>query len=346
MNLFALSLTIPEELVADFASDPLSPYDKVLLRLDDPAWPLCNALRNFIDALPEPAIKWAYSDEVFLGIYGRNERLARIWFTQHLMIEEVSRRRLGLLVQVGNQTVPLPYSTEALSTIEVDNEEMVRLSDFTYNGSSLEVHGFGFIVACLLNHNFNSTYWLQAAFYEQGVADHVRLRLDPFLWGPRDTFPQMGFKMLVYAMPLNWKGIEELREIHHGQMRPESPLDRTELTEFCWVPRDDGVHFICEELPRRDLVSVQASRYLHAVYDPSIRKITHFDGALRIYNVQQMAVRLHEHVRNAGKAGIRKKIFRIDAPVDRDAFSLIAQAFFIWNEDLANYFRKTLQQGV
>jgi len=28
--------------------------------------------------------------------------------------------------------------------------------------------------------------------------------------------------------------------------------------------------------------------------------------------------------------------------LDRDAFSLIAQAFFVWNEDLAVYFRETL----
>jgi hypothetical protein len=345
MDLFALNLKIPEELVADFASDPLSQWDKVLNCSDDATWPLYRTLRDFIEELPRPAIEWAYSDETFLGLYGRNEQLARIWFTQHLLIEEVARRRLDLLARSGDSAVSLPYSVEALRAIEVDGEEMVRLSDFTYNGTSLEVHGFSF-VTCLLNHSSNSTYWLQAAFYEQSLADHVRVRLDPFLWGPSESFPRMGYKMLVYAMPLNWEGIEKLREVHHGQMRPENSRDRTETTEFCWIPRDDGVHFICEELPRRDLVGVQASRYLHAIYDPGTRTITHFDGALRIYTAQQMASRLKEHVRNAGKAGIRKKIFRIDAPVDRGAFSLIAQAFFIWNYDLTKYFRETIQQGI
>ena len=39
---------------------------------------------------------------------------------------------------------------------------------------------------------------------------------------------------------------------------------------------------------------------------------------------------------------MRRKVFRIDEPISREAFSLIAQAFFVWNRDLATYFRETL----
>ena len=48
------------------------------------------------------------------------------------------------------------------------------------------------------------------------------------------------------------------------------------------------------------------------------------------------------HLRKAGKTGVRRKIFRIDEPVGRDGFSLIAQAFFVWNDDLKTYFIGTL----
>ena len=48
------------------------------------------------------------------------------------------------------------------------------------------------------------------------------------------------------------------------------------------------------------------------------------------------------HLRKAGKVGVRRKIFRTDEPVDRDAFSLIAQAFFVWNNDMKTYFTETL----
>jgi len=146
----------------------------------------------------------------------------------------------------------------------------------------------------------------------------------------------------IGAIYADWDGIGQLREQHHGRMISDDPPDRSELTEFCWEPRDDGMHFTCEALPARERISFEGARYLHAIYDPDSEKITHFDGALRIYDIDSLDRRHREHLRNAGKAGLRRKIFRIDEPVNRDAFSLIAQAFFVWNDDLAIYFRETL----
>jgi hypothetical protein len=119
--------------------------------------------------------------------------------------------------------------------------------------------------------------------------------------------------------------------------------ERFELADFCWDPRDDGIHFTCEALPARERISFEGARYLHAIYDPGTEAITHLDGALRIYSTPQLEQRLGAgHVRHAGKAGVRRKIFRIDEPIDRDAFSLVAQAFFVWNDDLKTYFSETL----
>jgi len=102
------------------------------------------------------------------------------------------------------------------------------------------------------------------------------------------------------------------------------------------------MHFTCEALPAKERIGFEGARYLHAIYDPDSEKITHLDGALRIYDADFLDKRHRKHVRNAGKAGVRRKIFGIDEPVNRDAFSLIAQAFFVWNDDLAIYFRETL----
>lgn len=344
MNDINLGVKIPEELVADFASDPLSQYNKIIQGSTDASWPLHPLLKEFLDDLPEEAVDMAFADENFIGIYGRSEQFARIWFTERLLNDEVSRRRLNELVREEKNGKPLPYTVEALGGVEVDEEWLVRLRDFHFDGSSAAVNGFSF-TTCLVNQSFNSTYWLQQAFYEAGVSEHMRVRLDPFLLGPSEQFPTMMYKMLVYARPLNWAGISRLKEPNFGQMRPDSSRDRTELTEFCWQPRDDGIHFVCEELPRRDLIDVQASRYLHAIYDPATRSITHFDGALRVYTDKEMEERLRSHVRKAGKSGFRRKIFRTDAAISRDAFSLISQAFFIWNDDLARYFRETLSSA-
>ena len=33
---------------------------------------------------------------------------------------------------------------------------------------------------------------------------------------------------------------------------PPRAAERSEVTEFCWDPRDDGVHFTCEAMPYRN----------------------------------------------------------------------------------------------
>jgi hypothetical protein len=44
-------MDIPLVLVADFASDPLSQYEKVLKKLDDSSWPLHSELAGFLRSL-------------------------------------------------------------------------------------------------------------------------------------------------------------------------------------------------------------------------------------------------------------------------------------------------------
>ena len=107
---------------------------------------------------------------------------------------------------------------------------MVRLTDFEYNSSTLDANGFSFTV-CPTTLAANSSYWLLRSFYEQDLASHISVRLDPFLWGPHSSFPQMMYKM-VYAKPVNWDGIGRLREAHFGQMRADKPAYRSEVTEF------------------------------------------------------------------------------------------------------------------
>ena len=334
-----ITVDVPEVLIRDFAADPDSPYDKVLIKLNHPEWPLHLLLTSFVESLPAEAVELALRDSAFEGLYGNDERLARVWFAQHLIMERVSRARLNTLFQPPGAT--LPYAADCLRGVDVDSDGMVRLADFGYAGSAVTKNGFNFTV-CPTTSAPNSTYWLLQSFYEQHVDGHISVRLDPFLWGPKDSFTPAMFKMFVYAAPINWDGIGRLREQHHGRMLADTPLDRGEVTEFCWEPRDDGIHFICEELPRSEYIGFEAARYLHAIYEPSTESITHLDGALRIYTAEQLDQRRGSHVRNAGKAGVRRKIFRIDEPVHRDVFSLIAQAFFVWNQDLATYFRESL----
>lgn len=340
MDSAGIKTEVAQSLVSDFASDPVQ-CDKVLMKSDDPSWPLHSELCRLLESLRPEALEAIYADSTFARLYGKDEKLARVWYAERLLIEQAARKRLESLADSQSNAGTLPYSADCLRGLKVDDECLVSLTNFTYNNSTLNTNGFSFTV-CPTNAAANSTYWLLRSFYEQGVADYVSVRLDPFLWGPTDSFPQMAYKMIVYAAPVNWDGIGRLKSQHHGRMRADKSPQRSELTEFCWDPRDDGIHFTCEELPPVERIDFEGARYLHAIYDANTRAITHFDGALRIYTGEELKTRHSKHVRNSGKMGLRKKIFRINKPIDREAFSLIAQAFFVWNYDLNTYFRETL----
>ena len=248
MQFTGLRAKLPKALICDFASDPLAPFDKLLHKSNHSSWPLHSELEGFLESLPPEAIEEAYADTTFVGLYGKSERLARVWITERFLIEESARRRLESLAE---PLLPsrMPYTADCLQKIKIDGECMVRLADLAYNNATLAAGEFSFTV-CSTTESPNSTYWLLRSFYEQGVAGHVSVRLDPFLWGPSDSFPQTMYKMLVYATPVNWESMSKLREPAHGKMQADKPADKSELTEFCWDPRDDGIHFTCEELPQ------------------------------------------------------------------------------------------------
>ena len=242
MTVSEFKVELPENLVLDFSSDPLAPFDKILRKANDSDWYLHPELSRCLASLPAEDIEAAYADNTFAFLYGKNERLARIWVIEHLLVEEAARRRINVIAAPSPAAASLPYTSDCLRHTKVDGEGMVRLADFQYNNASLATNGFSFTV-CSTTESPNSTYWLLRSFYDQGVADHVSVRLDPFLWGSSDSFPQTMYKMIVYAKPVNWEGIGRLKEQHHGQMRADKAEDEGELTEFVWEPRPNGIHF-------------------------------------------------------------------------------------------------------
>jgi hypothetical protein len=190
MTLTGLSVEIPEALIHDFASDPLAPFDKLLKKCSEQSWPLHSELSEFLKSLQPQAIEKAYEDATFVGLYGKSDHLARVWIAERLLIEESARRLLESLTESPASDKMMPYTAECLRDIKVDGESMVRLSDFVYNNSTLATCGYSFTV-CSTTESPNSTYWLPRSFYEQGVAKNVRVRLDPFLWGSSDSYPQL-----------------------------------------------------------------------------------------------------------------------------------------------------------
>jgi hypothetical protein len=117
---------LPEALVRDFVSDPLAPFDKLLKKSGDPAWTLYADLEGFLARLPPEAVEEAYADTTFVFLYGKSDRLARVWMAERLLIAESARRRLESLTEPPSPET-MPYAADCLRTIKVDGEGMVRL---------------------------------------------------------------------------------------------------------------------------------------------------------------------------------------------------------------------------
>ena len=165
-------------------------------------------------------------------------------------------------------------------------------------------------------------HWLLQQLGRHALVDAVSVRLDPLLHGPTGALSGHFYRMDVYGRPLDWDRIRNLQSPDHGRWLPGN-LSRSSLfTDYAWVPHDDEVDFICEELPPRDEVEERGSRYLHAVYDRRHHRITHLDGAVRVYNADELTSREASHVRNAGKVGTRVKVFRSDHQIDPDVLGI------------------------
>ena len=151
----------------------------------------------------------------------------------------------------------------------------------------------------------------------------------------------MGYYMWVYGRPLDWNRIAALSEPEHGRWLPDGKDSRHAYTDFIWDPRPDGVHFVCEEIPSEEYCESHAARYLHAIYEPREARLTHFDGALRVYTKAELHARNQTHVRKAGKVGKRIKMFRLTKPIGHECFGDLATSFLVWNYDVQAYFCPT-----
>ena len=76
------------------------------------------------------------------------------------------------------------------------------------------------------------------------------------------------------------------------------------------------------------------------IYSKTDDRILHCDGAIRILTEMEYESRVQYHVKDAEvrKMGKRIKVFRTDAAVPTDFFCGLASSFYVWNQDVVNYF--------
>jgi len=180
-------------------------------------------------------------------------------------------------------------------------------------------------------------YWAMGVL--RGIKGcQVRIRLDPLLVCPVDEYSQVAYLMTVYGVPLDWQDITTLRAERHGRWMPDPGWqDDVAFTDVVWTPRDDGVHFQCEEVPKPELADARGARYFHSIYQRESGKFIHADGALRIYSEPELTDRQGIHLRNTGKVGARAKVFVADGEIEAQAWCELVGAYFVWNRDVESY---------
>jgi hypothetical protein len=337
---------IPERLFQHFASDPgglLYSLEDVLEEDDEH---LAADLVTVMAQVPSTALEKLSEDEAFNAFHaGKSVHSdeGRLWVIRTILWTRIVERRAKLLYDQEFAARPAPYHLPALDDLSPDADRLVPLGSFEGDGARLVRNGWAFYVTPG-RPSPNASHWLTLFLLRTPTGRSALIRLDPLLYRPSASMPSMGYKMWMYGRPIDWDRIHNLKLPDHGRWMPTRYGHEIAFTDYSWLPRDDEVHFLCEEVPTLNVTDVMlhSGRYFHAVYSRKTQGIVHVDGAVRLYSNETLPARLVQHVRHAGKVGKRAKIFRIDSALDTEYFSQLAQAFFVWNDDVAAYFDRGL----
>jgi hypothetical protein len=303
--------------------------------------PLNAEMCRAFESVTHSAIATAQDEEKFLDLYGHLGSGELDWFAREwVIISELNRRsrekRAAAVEAQGDSERPPPYNATAVADLKLCKDCLVPLSAFEIQDGVLVRRGHAFTIL-VPTPGVNSSYWLTRALDSAQLKAVARVRLDPLLHGPADTFPRMAYRMLSYGPPLRWEDVRGINAEEFGRWMPSS-LSHGEFTDFHWSPRSDELHLAIEEVPRTNGDPSEPSRYFHVIFSRLRDAVTHLDGACRFFSPDERARRDDIHLRHTGKLGTRVKVFRLDGEVDTGPVSGLGVSFFVWNYDVAHFF--------
>jgi hypothetical protein len=156
-----------------------------------------------------------------------------------------------------------------------------------------------------------------------------------------------------------WRGPEfsdEIEAIPSG-VTEHKASDRIRMYEgvdraqFWWKAEDDDRKrtFEAEEIRNEASFGVSEDyfgcRYVHAEYSSSEKVITHFDGAIRGYELDKMVERMDVPIDRAGKHADYTKLFRIDGKLGVAQWKAAVVDYFRGNYLFSEYFGSPQVEG-
>jgi hypothetical protein len=335
--------------LSHFAASTMDPMFEVYEVYDSRSNEVHEALLKDLDGISEDQVFFYEHESEIKHLFGRSKTLVdkKLLVFIDLVSKEIDKLRIKCLVD-RNVQPPLPYSRPELTGVELDNNFLVRSSEFDIIRGGICRRNRAVTLLPGTNAT-NSSYWLYAALFAIGRNDLIRVRLDPLIHESLDSFNPMMYKMQVYGTSLKWDRIKNLKDVEHTQFIPSFPssssIDRTDLV---WKPIDDEIHFTCEEMPKPDILELRGSRYFHAIFQKQSGVLKHCDAAIRFYDNEEYQKRLIKHIKanEVTRIGRRIKIFQIDVPkeqlltkpITHRHFIDLVTSFYVWNHDILDYF--------
>lgn len=331
-----------------FASDPLDPTFNIHEILDK-EHPISEVLKSDLDLISDSEVQKVMKSKHFEFYNSRTleekkELEARKWIALKELYKEITNKRNFALKNQVNETRPAPYNHPALEDIEIDKNFLVPLAEFQTDrpSSGFTRNGFSFTITPSLPSR-NSSYWLNSFILQENIKESAWVRLDPFIFKPQSEFSAMMYKMRIWGVPLDWETLLKLKHADHGQWIPDwQSLNTIMRTDYIWRPdSSNGLHFTCEELPKENQRESRGSRYFHGIFNKGLGIISHCDGAIRFFSNDEYIKRQQVHVKDPSviKIGTRVKIFQIKGDIAAEDFSGLVSSFFVWNQDVMDYFQ-------
>jgi len=234
----------------------------------------------------------------------------------------------------------LPYKLENLKSLIINENNLTSIKNFDLTIGGYRYNDFVYQLTPMINGS-NSSYWISQTISSLAKSKKLdfQIRLDPFIEVHYKEYFPIGYKMTIYGKPLDWERLRTLREDEHGRWMNDD-LSNNNITDFVWRPNEKEVHFTCEELPKSNEIEYRGSRYFHAIFDKKTGEVIHCDGAIRMYNQDEIEYRMKYHVRNPEviKIGKRIKVFQLDDIIDQETFVLLITNYMVWNHDVLRYF--------
>ncbi|MEB2786855.1 hypothetical protein [Algoriphagus persicinus] len=296
------------------------------------------------DALTDFVNKYHINE--MIGRQKDKETARRSHFLVNVLQNQINEQRKAELLSSAKRQAP--YDSPNLTQVEINENQLIKMDAFNLSRYSLMLNDLVYMI-CPVTEGSNSSYWLSQAIFKQQIENKVnfKIRLDPLKETHKDQYNPMMYKMHVHGKPLEWDRLKTLRFDDFGQWFNEKEYEKAGFTDYVWSPKKDNtIHFTCEEVPKIEYNGIQSSRYFHAIFDKNTGKINHCDGAIRFYTDDELANRVQFQVKDpeARKVGKRVKIFQFDSKNNNDielgqnGFCDLAVNFFVWNNDVMNYF--------